>query len=171
MPIRTPRALLALVVVASLLGACSGGDDEADDSSTTLVPDTCALLGLDDVSRVTGLDFDKDTAGPNTCTYTSSRALAAVSLSLSPVTKDPLDSLADSRSKCDPGSDVELQASDLIAGGFGCQLEGIPHVVVVTPEPGARKYVLNAGNPNPGSLVGPLLQSMASLLQIAVEHG
>ena len=100
-PSRTLRAFLALFTVVALVGACGGDDSgkkddsssDSKDTSTTkagderdastedaIVDDPCSLLDKEDLSDVTGITFDKEEPGENSCTYTSAEGVAAIAL-------------------------------------------------------------------------------------------
>jgi hypothetical protein len=70
------RQLFLSTVVAALAAALSGGVATAQTPSSHItgadpLADLCASVGLDELSRITGLEFATATSGPLTCTYAS----------------------------------------------------------------------------------------------------
>ena len=171
------RTVLALFAVAALLGAC-GGDDKKDDAkgdssdgttSTTsdgsLVDDPCGLLDRDDLSAVTGVEFDKGQPSENACTYTSSEGLAAIALNFTDLEGTPAAAaLETAKGSCDEGTLIELEFSDA-DGGFGCTVAGVA-TVVATGE--GIFAVLTGATLTDGVETDQILQDLATILEHAI---
>lgn len=122
---KTPRGAAAVLVALIALGGCGGGEPAAEPTDATRapttaatsataatqpgtseqpgdsdVPDPCALLPVEEVARVTGLDLPEgvlDTSIPTiaTCTYTVADGTAVVQsvVQAGPGTREAYDAL------------------------------------------------------------------------------
>jgi hypothetical protein len=172
---------VALAVLLALVGACGDDDDAGSDdppaetSSTTegtedepVVDDPCDLLDIDDLSEVTGVEFDDATPGENSCTYTSTEGLSAIALNFTDLgDASPDVALEAAQASCDAGSVQELELSDA-DGGFGCTVAGVA-TVVATGE--GILAVLTGATLSEGIEVSEILQDLATILENAITDG
>lgn len=168
---RPHRTLAALLAGALLLGACSddgGGDDDptVEDDVEALVPDTCELLTLAQLTEVTGLVFDASVPSTNQCIYTSSVGRSVISLNLFTTGgKSAEEAIAVGSEQCDEGTVSQIDPGE-VAGGFACLEASVPTVSVVSRDDVV--YILKGATLNEGAQAGPLLQQLSQLLAEAV---
>lgn len=191
------RAFLALFAVATLVAACggddsdaksssddteesddtgsdSGSDDSSDDSSDdesddeSSLEDPCSLLDPQDLTDVTGIEFDSSDPGENSCTYSSSEGAAAIALNFADLEgADPADAIEAAQSSCDEGTVVELEFSDS-DGGFGCLVNGVPTVAAT----GDGIFAVLTGATLDTSVdTDQILQDLATILENAITGG
>ena len=178
LPRAVSRGALALVAVVALLGAC-GGDDTSDDkvdrtsgeeagNDGTLVDDPCEILSLEDLSTVTGIEFDGTEPSENACTYTSSEGLAAIALNLTDIGDHSAeDALRSAERSCDEGTLVELEFTDA-DGGFGGTVSGVATVAATGDGIFA---VLTGATLAEGVDTEQILQDLATILEHAITSG
>lgn len=178
------RAFLALFAVVTLVAAC-GGDDSGDKSSTddteksddtdatdtddeSTIEDPCSLLDPSDLSDVTGIEFDSQEPGKNSCTYSSSSGAAAIALNFADLEgADAGDALEAAQSSCDDGTVVDLEFSNS-DGGFGCLVNGVPTVAATGDGVFA---VLTGATLDESVETDQILQDLATILENAITGG
>ncbi len=142
------RTLLAVLAVVTLIAACSsdkGTKDAKGAASTTsstqdrsgqsrltkaVAKDPCALLQRADLSKVTGISFDRSDPGVGYCAYTSTQGLAAITLHYTSLDgADPTVAIDQTMTSCDPGSATRLQVPGA-QGAYRCTVKGVASVGV-----------------------------------------
>ena len=169
---RRLRVTLAVLAVGALVGACGGDDEGSDTTSSTragdevLVDEPCAVLDQQDLSQVTGLEFDRATPSLNTCVYTSSAGLSAIAVNFRALgDKAPEDALGAAQARCEEGT---VQVLDLANsnGAFGCLVGGVPTVVATG---GGVVAILTGSTLNEGVDPAEILRDLATILDHAVQ--
>jgi hypothetical protein len=192
-PSRLLRAFLALFAVVVLLGSCGGddgdkasdstsksddssdaksddakGDDSKDTGDDVISDDPCSLLDKDDLTQVTGVEFDHEQPGDDACTYTSSDGAAAIALHFADLKgADPQIAIDAAKSSCDDGTvqDLDFSGSD---GGFGCLVNGVPTVGATGDGVFA---VLTGATIDKSTDTDRILQDLATILENAITGG